>query len=70
MTTITASIPDNLKDKVKKFIEELGGEVISESRSSKKKAVLKELEEAFTEAKEIKDGKKQGLTLEQILLAE
>jgi len=70
MTTITANIPDNLKNKVKKFIEELGGEVISESRSSQKKAILKELEEAFTEAKEIKDGKKQGLTLEQILLAE
>jgi len=70
MTTITANIPDNLKNKVKKFIEELGGEVISESRSSKKKAVLKELEEGFAEAKEIKDGKKQGLTLEQILFAE
>jgi benzoyl-CoA reductase/2-hydroxyglutaryl-CoA dehydratase subunit BcrC/BadD/HgdB len=70
MTTITASIPDNLKDKVRKFIEELGGEVISESKLSRKKALLKELEEAFSEAKEIKDGKKQGLTLEQILLAE
>ncbi len=70
MTTITANIPDNLKNKVKKFIEELGGEVISESRSPTRKAVLKELEEAFTGAKEIKDGKKQGLTLEQILLAE
>ena len=70
MTTITANIPDKLKDKVKKFIEKLGGEVISESRSSRKKAVLKELEEAFTEAKEIKDGKNQGLTLHQILLAE
>jgi len=70
MTTITANIPDNLKNKVKKFIEELGGEVISESRSPTRKAVLKELEEAFAEAKEIKDGKKQGLTLEQILLAE
>jgi len=70
MTTITANIPDNLKNKVKKFIEELGGEVISESRSPTRKAVLKELEEAFAGAKEIKDGKKQGLTLEQILLAE
>jgi len=70
MTTITANIPDNLKGKVKKFIEELGGEVISESKSSTKKAVLKELEEAFAEAKEIKDGKKKGITLEQILLAE
>ena len=69
MTTITANIPDNLKDKVKKFIEELGGEVITESKLSRKKAVLKELEEAFAEAKEIKDGKKQGLTLEQILLS-
>ncbi len=69
MTTITASIPDNLKDKLKKFIEELGGEVISESKLSRKKAVLKELEDAFNEAKDIKDGKKQGLTLEQILLA-
>ncbi len=70
MTTITANIPDKLKDKVKKFIEDLGGEVISESITSRKKAVLKELEEAFTEAKDIKDGKKQGFTLEQILLGE
>ena len=67
MTTITANIPDKLKDKVRKFIEDLGGEVVSESKSSRKKAVLKELEEAFSEAKEIKDGKKQGFTLEQIL---
>jgi len=68
MTTITANIPDNLKDKLKEFIEELGGEVVSVSKSSKKKAVLKELEAAFLEAKEIRDGKKQGLTLDQILL--
>ena len=68
MTTITANIPDNFKDKLKEFIEELGGEVVSVSKSSKKKAVLKELEAAFAEAKEIKDGKKQGLTLDQILL--
>lgn len=69
MTTITAEIPDNLKDKLKKFIEELGGEVVSESKLSKKKTVLKELEAAFSEAKEIKEGKKQGFSLEQILLA-
>jgi benzoyl-CoA reductase/2-hydroxyglutaryl-CoA dehydratase subunit BcrC/BadD/HgdB len=69
MTTITAKIPDNLKDKLKKFIEELGGEVVSESKLSKKKTVLKELEAAFSEAKEIKEGKKQGYSLEQILLA-
>jgi hypothetical protein len=68
MTTITAKIPDNLKDKVKAFIEELGGEVISESKLSKKKAVLKELEIAFSEAKAIKEGKQQGITLEEILL--
>ncbi len=67
MTTITANIPDNLKGKVKKFIEDLGGEIVAETRSSKRKAVLKELEEAFVEAKEIKDGKKQGHTLEEIL---
>jgi hypothetical protein len=67
MTTITADIPDNLKDKVKQFIEELGGEVISETKASKKKAVLKELEDAFSEAKEIKEGKKPGFTIEQIL---
>jgi len=52
------------------FIEKLGGEIISKPNPSKKKAILKELEEAFCEAKEIKDGKKHGLTLEQILLAE
>ena len=69
MTTITAKIPDNLKDKLKKFIEELGGEVVSESKLSKKKTVLKELEAAFSEAKEIKEGKKQGYSLEHILLA-
>jgi len=70
MTTITAQIPDNLKDKLKKFIEELGGEIVSESKlSNKKKAVLKELEAAFLEAKDIKEGKKQGFTLEEIILA-
>jgi hypothetical protein len=68
MTTITAKIPDNLKDKVKAFIEEIGGEVISESKSSKKKAVLQELEIAFSEAKAIKDGKQKGITLEEVLL--
>ena len=47
MTTITAKIPDKLKDKLKKFIEELGGEVVSESKLSKKKTVLKEIEVAF-----------------------
>lgn len=67
MTTIIANIPDNLKAKVKKFIEELGGEIVSESKSAKKNAVLEELEAAFIEAKDIKDGKKQGLTLEEIL---
>ena len=69
MTTITASVPDKLKDKVKKFIEELGGEIISESKSTRK-AVLKELEEFFINAKDISDGKKEGLTLVQILLAD
>jgi hypothetical protein len=67
VTTVTASIPGNLKDKIKKLIEELRGVVIQESNSSRKKAVLKELEEAFSEAKEIKNGKKQGLTLHQVL---
>lgn len=67
MITIVANIPDHLKNKVKKLIEELGGEVISESRASRKKAVLNELEEAFIEAKDIKHGKKQGISLEQIL---
>jgi hypothetical protein len=43
--------------------------VIFKSKSQKK-AVLKELKEAFAEAKAIKEGKKQGLTLEQILLGE
>jgi len=70
MTTITVKIPDNLKDKVKAFIEELGGEIISEPKLSRKKAVLNELEIAFTEAKAIKEGKQQGITLEQVILGE
>lgn len=32
MTTITANVPDELSDKVKEFIEELGGEI---SRTAK-----------------------------------
>ena len=67
MTTITANIPDNLKAKVKKIIEALGGEIISESKPSKKQVILKELEDALLEAKNIRDGKKQGLTLEEFL---
>lgn len=42
--------------------------ITQESKFSRKKEILKELEDAFSEAKEIKDGKKQGLTLEQILI--
>jgi uncharacterized protein (DUF1697 family) len=57
------TIPGNLKNKSKVT----SGEVIFESKSSQKNEVLKELENAFVEAKEIKDGKKSGLTLEQIL---
>ena len=70
MTTLTINIPDNLKEKAKKLIEELGGEVILVSKSSKKNAVLKELEAAFAEAKEIKTGKKEGVTIEEILFGE
>jgi hypothetical protein len=32
MVTITANIPDNLSDKLKQYIEELGGEVVSGSK--------------------------------------
>lgn len=67
MTTITANIPDQLEAKVRKFIEELGGEIISESRPSKKEAVLMEMEQAFLEAKDIRDGIKQGCTLQDLL---
>lgn len=70
MATITAKVPDNLKEKAKQLIEELGGEIVSISKSSKKKAVLFELEQAFKEAKDIRDGKKDGITLEQILLGQ
>ena len=49
-----------------KTIRKLDVWVIFESKSSQKNEVLKELENALVEAKEIKDGKKQGLTLEQI----
>lgn len=55
------TIPGNLKNKS----ERPNGEVIS--KLSRKKALLKELEDAFTESKQIKEGKKEGMTLEQIL---
>jgi hypothetical protein len=38
------------------------------SKRVRRSVVLNELKEAFREAKAIKNGKKQGLTLEQILL--
>lgn len=69
MTTITVNVPDDSRSEVKKFIEELGGEILSESRSSKTHAVLEELSESFLEAKAIKEGKKEGLTLEALLCA-
>ena len=67
MTTITANIPDNLEAEVKKFIEELGGEIISRSKPSKKQVLLKELKDGLEEAIDIRDGKKQGQTLEEFL---
>jgi len=45
MTTITATIPDHLGDKVREFIENLGGEITAESESSAKE--MSELELAL-----------------------
>ncbi len=39
-------------------------------KQARRKAVLKELEKAFAEAKEIKDGKKQAIVLEEIFLVQ
>jgi hypothetical protein len=44
MTTITANIPDNLTDKVRQFIEGLGGEVTSEFEPSAKEMSDTELD--------------------------
>ena len=53
-----------MKNKIKKNIVV---DVLLKAQLSQREVVLKELEEAFPEAKEIKDGKKQGLTLDQII---
>jgi hypothetical protein len=67
MTTITANVPDELSDKLKQFIEELGGEILVETTSSLKEVVLSELEEGLSEAKSIQEGKKAGMSLAAFL---
>ena len=63
--TKASSILNNLKQSNDKF----EGDYPFASKSSKKESTLKELEAAFTEAKKIRDGKKHGVTLDQILKA-
>lgn len=66
MTTIIAHIPESSKMKLKKFIEELGGEILSEKEFTRR-SVLKEMEAGLLEAKEIEKGKREGFSLEQII---
>lgn len=66
MTTIIAQIPENSRLKLKKFIEELGGEIVTKKEFIKR-SVLTELEEAFLESKEIKEGRRTGLTLKEVI---
>mgnify|MGYP001552499162 CR=1 FL=1 len=61
--TKASYIPNNLKQSNDRF----EGDYAFASKSSKKESTLKELEAALTEAREIRDGKKAGLTLDQIL---
>ncbi len=46
MTTIIAHLPESSELKLNKFIEELGGEIVSK-KDFMKLSVLNELEEAF-----------------------
>nr|WP_294900509.1 hypothetical protein [uncultured Pedobacter sp.] len=69
MTTIIAHIPESSRMKVKKFIEELGGEILSKKEFTKL-SVLKEMEEGFMEAKEIEKGTREGFSLKEIISGE
>jgi hypothetical protein len=54
---ISGSTPGNSKGKIKEFIGELKGEVTTKSKLLQKKAALKELEDAFAEAKKLRTAK-------------
>ena len=64
MTTITVNIPDNATDKLSKFIQSLGGEVIEVVSNE---SPLTKLEEGLCEVKAIKEGQIKGLSLSDIL---
>lgn len=66
MTTIIAHVPEGSKIKLKKFIEELGGEIVSK-KDFMKLSVLNELEDALLESKQIKEGKKTGFSLKDVI---
>ncbi len=69
MTTLTIRIPEESKQKVASYIENLGGEVVS-SKSSKeelRQKTLCELEEGLNEAFDIIEGKTERRTLMQVL---
>jgi hypothetical protein len=57
MTTITANIPDNLKDKVRQFIEGLGGEVTSVFEPSAKNTSDSELDLLHRAEKDKENGR-------------
>jgi hypothetical protein len=62
MTTLTIS-PDKEKKLVTEFVKKLGGDVINVKREK----ALSKLKEGFDEVKAIKEGRAEGLTLDDIL---
>jgi len=62
------NMPDNLNEKYEKSAIEASDELASKI-SVRKAAILKELEDALIEAKQIKEGSKKGHTIEEIIFA-
>lgn len=68
MTTFTVNVPGKAKNKLAKFIKELGGEIIHITEPDNRKgALLNGLEESLNQVKQIREGKLPRLSLKESL---
>lgn len=73
MTTLTIEIPERAGKTLADLVEQLGGKVISvtedvkQTRASKKKQILDDVEESMKFVKLHQEGKAEAKTLEQLI---
>ena len=66
MTTLTTKIPSSAKERIRKYILSLGGEVLSINEQNDL-LPIEEIEKGFKEVKKIREGKLPKISLKDAL---